>query len=82
MAFGLPIVSTNCDQGPRELLADHEDALMVPVEDETALADAVLTLIEDPAIAERLAIQGKAKASHFAIESIADQWTAILGATP
>ena len=55
---------------------------MVPVEDETALADAVLTLIEDPAIAERLAIQGKAKASHFAIESIADQWTAILGATP
>lgn len=80
MAFGLPIVSTNCDQGPRELLADHEHALVVPVEDETALADALLTLIREPAIAERLAIRSKVKAGHFSIESITDQWTAILGA--
>lgn len=49
---------------------------------EQALADALLTLIREPAIAERLATHGKAKARHFAIESIADQWTAILGATP
>lgn len=81
MAFGLPIVSTACETGPRELLEDNNDAAMVAVDDHRALADALLTLIREPAIAERLAIQGKAKASHFAIESIADQWAAILGAT-
>ncbi|MDO4294396.1 MAG: glycosyltransferase [Eubacteriales bacterium] len=55
MALGLPVVSTDCPcGGPRTLITDGEDGLLVPIMDEEAMAAGINRLIEDRAFAERL----------------------------
>ena len=54
MASGLPVVGT-ADGGTLDLIRDGENGLLVTPFDSDALARALLRLIEDPALARRLA---------------------------
>jgi glycosyltransferase involved in cell wall biosynthesis len=58
LACGKPVISTQTNGG-RELIEDGVNGLLVPVDDEAALADALVTLIHDPALAARLAEGGR-----------------------
>lgn len=78
MAFGLPIISTACETGPRELLQDKQDAAMVAIDDPQALADALLALISNRAEADKLARAARKKAGLFSKERIAGEWDALL----
>jgi len=59
-ARGKPIVATDID-GVREVLRDGETGLLVPPRDPAALTDAVIRLLDDPALARRLAERAKAE---------------------
>ncbi|MES2010596.1 MAG: glycosyltransferase family 4 protein [Pseudomonadota bacterium] len=78
MAFGLPIVSTDCETGPRELLEPDHDALVVPVDNAQALAQALLHLIHHRHDAIRLAEAARRKAQRFSRDEIVAQWRALL----
>jgi sugar transferase (PEP-CTERM/EpsH1 system associated) len=54
MASGLPVVATRVGGNP-ELVEDGVTGLLVPVGDVTALANALQTLIDDPAQCEQMA---------------------------
>ncbi|MBW1967851.1 MAG: glycosyltransferase [Deltaproteobacteria bacterium] len=47
MACGCPVVATDCQTGPREILGDNEYGLLVPVDDPEALARGVEGLLAD-----------------------------------
>jgi glycosyltransferase involved in cell wall biosynthesis len=49
-SLGIPIVSTDCVAGPREILDGGRDGLLVPVNNHVAMADAIASLIEKPRI--------------------------------
>jgi glycosyltransferase involved in cell wall biosynthesis len=59
MAAGTPVVATNVSGIP-ELVRPGVNGLLVPPEDPVALADALLALHRDPALAGRLAEAGRA----------------------
>ncbi|MGI6220403.1 MAG: glycosyltransferase [Coriobacteriales bacterium] len=55
MALGLPCIASDCSiGGPRELIDDGVDGLLVPVGDEDALAEAMRELLGNPTRAEEL----------------------------
>src|SRR5690606_6883976 len=48
MAHGLPVVAFDCHTGPRDILTDGWDGVLVPPRDVDALSDAIATLVADP----------------------------------
>ena len=59
MAAGLPCVSTDCPNGPAELIEHGRNGLLVPVGDSAKLAEAMLKMIEDTAFAENCGKEAK-----------------------
>jgi glycosyltransferase involved in cell wall biosynthesis len=48
MTAGLPPVAFDCPTGPREVISNGKDGLLIPAEDTAALAAGICELIEDP----------------------------------
>jgi starch synthase len=61
MFHGLPVVATRVWAVP-EIVEDGETGFTVPRDDETALAERLLVLLKDPAIARRMGRAGRARA--------------------
>jgi glycosyltransferase involved in cell wall biosynthesis len=55
MTLGLPIVSCDCPSGPREMLDHGQYGLLVPVDDDQALSQAILRIMSDDSVRSRLA---------------------------
>ena len=79
MALGLPVVSTDCPcGGPKTLIEDGVNGLLVPIMDEKAMTDGILRLIEDRELAERLGREAR-KISERANEDAGfEQWQTYL----
>ncbi|MBT2391608.1 glycosyltransferase family 4 protein [Streptomyces sp. ISL-1] len=65
MRCGLPVISTDCDYGPREIIKDGVDGVLVPVGDVKAVVDALLRLIDDQALRHRLGAAAQESARRF-----------------
>jgi glycosyltransferase involved in cell wall biosynthesis len=78
LAMGLPVVSTDCPSGPAEILDGGRYGLLVPVDDEEALAGAIKRLLCDPHLRSRLSSAGIVRARHFSPERAAAEWEALL----
>jgi phosphatidylinositol alpha-mannosyltransferase len=72
MAAGRPIVASDID-GYRGVLEDGQEGLLVQPEDERCLADALVRLLQDPALRERMGRQGQAKAADYSWRKVAQQ---------
>ena len=75
MAMGLPIVATDCPcGGPRTLIENEVNGLLVPVKDEEAISRAVNRLIEDRELAESLAEKSREVKMLTDPDSVYLQW--------
>jgi L-malate glycosyltransferase len=72
-AMGLPVVSTDVG-GIRDLLSDGVSGLLVPDDDVQAMAEAILRLVGDPRLAQRLSINGRKLAEVSSWEQVRVEW--------
>lgn len=74
MCMGMPVISTDCPSGgPRELIENQENGILIPVGDEDALVDALYSII-DLTLAEKMSNNsGKLRYSLTSV-SIFENW--------
>jgi len=75
MCLGLPCITTDfVGGGARALITDGENGLIVPNEDEDALAEAMCRLMDDPDYAEQLGKNAALLREKLVSEKIIPQW--------
>lgn len=74
MAAGTPVVSTNCESGPTEILANGQYGKLVTVGDIEGMAKAIVKTIEEPQDGELL----KRRANDFSLEKALKEYEIFL----
>lgn len=74
MTFGVPIISTDCPYGPREILDNGRFGVLVPPGDVHSLADAILELAGDEDERKRLSTVSRERAADFAPAQVIPQY--------
>jgi glycosyltransferase involved in cell wall biosynthesis len=82
MSHGCPVVSVDCEVGPREIVRDGVDGLLVAPDDGAALAAALARLVDDDALRDRLARAAPEVAERFSAAWVYGAWADLLGVTP
>ena len=81
MACGLPAVVSDASPGPCEMIGSGDDAagLIVPVEDASATADAILHLARDEMLRRRFGLAARERARAHDADHAIDVWLKLLG---
>lgn len=78
MAAGLPVISTRV-AGIPEMVIDGETGYMVPEHDPAALADKLISLLQNPAAAQKMGLAARLRCEQlFGAESVATEFKGIL----
>ena len=74
MACGLPVISFDCPCGPKAIITNGKDGLLVDNGNVTALAQGIITLITDVSRRNSLAESASNTAQRYKISRIASEW--------
>lgn len=74
MACGIPPVSFACPCGPKDIIKDGEDGLLVKNGNTQQLADKICYLIEHEDERKRMGLAARKNVERFRIENIGKQW--------
>jgi GalNAc-alpha-(1->4)-GalNAc-alpha-(1->3)-diNAcBac-PP-undecaprenol alpha-1,4-N-acetyl-D-galactosaminyltransferase len=78
MAMGVPCVSFDCDSGPREIIRNGVDGLLIPPGDSRALSNAFAAMISNDARRQAMSMEARTVASRFSRADFYRRWDAVL----
>jgi glycosyltransferase involved in cell wall biosynthesis len=78
MSCGTPVVATDCDHGPREVIRHGVDGFLVPIGSHEALAARAIQLLEDSALRERFSAAAVAATTKFSVASSLQRYEAAI----
>ena len=77
LAFGLPVISFDCETGPAEILADT-DSILVPQNNINLFASSLINLMKNDEKRKVISIKSKEKAKLYQPQSIIQHWIKLL----
>lgn len=77
MVCGLPVVAFDCPWGPRNIITDGEDGMLVENGNVDALAAALSKMMEDEKLRRSMATVGARNVQRFKIDQIAELWKSL-----
>lgn len=78
MACGVAVVATDCPSGPRDIIRDGIDGLLVPVENVDALSDAMGALMDNPEQRVNLGRRAREISDRFSVHTIMAMWESLV----
>ena len=75
LALGLPVVATDCPSGPREILDDGKLGALVPVGDDSKLAEEIENTLDSPIPKKKLEMAARA----YRISTSTDRYLNVMG---
>lgn len=79
MRAGVPVVSTDCPDGPREIISDGTDGVLVPTDDVCALADALSALMSSDSERAEMGEAARLATNRYDPARVAAEFSSLLG---
>lgn len=74
MACGVPVIATDCPYGPREIIRNDENGILVPMEDVETLVQKILLLLHDENLRKRLSDNAYHRSLDFSVERMVEAY--------
>jgi glycosyltransferase involved in cell wall biosynthesis len=74
MACRIPVISTDCSSGPKEIITSGVNGLLVPVGDVDILADAILKVLTDKELSNKIAKNGRKRVMDFEAKKVVREY--------
>lgn len=74
MTCRVPVISTDCSSGPKEIITSGVNGLLVPVGNENILADAILRVLTDKKLSNKIAENGRKKVLDFEAKKVVREY--------
>lgn len=74
MSCGVPVVSFDCPHGPRYIIKNGEDGLLVDENNSQALADGMCRVIEDTNMRKRFGANARKNVVRYSQDAVMNQW--------
>ena len=78
MSCGLPVISFDCPSGPREIIRDSIDGILVPPDNMDKLAEAMYDLMNNEEKRKKLGIKALEINERFKMEKVMAKWEALI----
>ena len=74
MACGLPVISFDCENGPRSIISHGEDGFLIPPFDIDLFSDSLVQLMSNNDLRKAMGLKGQLKSQRYQIDSVGKQW--------
>lgn len=78
MYFELPCISTDCPNGPSEIINDGSNGYLIPVNDQKALEEKLTLLMSSQSLRENIGSKAYQSAKHYLTDNIVAQWEVLI----
>lgn len=74
MACGVPVVSFDCENGPRSIISDGKDGFLIPPFDVDGYAEKLVSLMQNQSLRQEMGMNARKSAEKYEMDKIGAQW--------
>ena len=74
MACGLPVVAFDCPCGPKDIITDGVNGILIEKDNVEKLAKGIISVAESPNLANKIAQNAQIRSHDYDLDTIAGKW--------